>query len=135
MEISQEENESKSLRRTILAARKNNDTKAISLAEDKLQSLAANSDDIETHFHLAMLESTKWSTPLKTENIPEKLLFLFEQHPNTVIRLLLEDDLEEGRTARAYLDVIYNNDAFRPIIDDANLLSKVRDYLLKKVSL
>lgn len=135
MKINKDEVESKALRRAILKAKENNDIDAISQAEKKLQSLAESSDDVETHFHLAMIAPTIWSKTLKTEDIPEKLLLLFQQHPNTVARLLFEDDLEEGKLARSYLEVIYNNNAYRPYIDDTELLSKIRRRLQKRVGL
>lgn len=132
MEANLDENAAKSLRRAVLVARENNDTNAISEAESKLRTLAENSDDVETHFHLAMIESTSWSKTLKTEDIPEKLLFLFQQHPNAVARLLLEDDIDEGKTAKAYLEAIHHSDAYRPYIDDDKLHSEIHSYLQKR---
>ena len=123
----------KSLRQLIITAKENGDMKAVSQAENKLRSLAEGSDDVESHFHLAMIEPTNWSKTLKTEDIPEKLLFLFQQHPNAIVSLLLDDDLDDGKLAKLYLEAIYNNDSYRPYIHDDELLAKIRLQLKKRV--
>ena len=80
-----------------------------------------------------MIEPTNWSKTLKTEDIPEKLLFLFQQHPNAIVSLLLDDDLDDGKLAKLYLEAIYNNDSYRPYIHDDELLAKIRLQLKKRV--